>query len=380
MAREPAGGHRSVEAAHYTERHVERIGILGFPNTGKTTLFNALTGHQATTAPHPFSTAEPNVGVAKVPDAALDELARLGGAAKVAHVSLEVLDLPAMVKPGHGEGLGAHFLGRLREADALAAVLRAFEDPRVTDYESGTDPVTQAEELLLELALADFEVFDRRRQRVAKEATADAGLRPVAEAIAAAAGVLEQGEALRRHRWSEAQRLHFRDLAPLTLKPVVWVINVAEDDDEGAALVDKVIQVVPPGDAVVGLSARLEEEAAQLPPDDRAELYEGLGLGEGALFRIVHAAHEALHTVTFYTVSPNEAHAWTVPAGTRAPGAAGKVHSDFERGFIRAEVAPIETVNEAGGWDAAKQQGLVRVEGKDYVVADGDVLLIRFSV
>ncbi len=356
------------------------IGIVGYPNTGKTTLFNALTGLEAPTAPHPFSTVEPNVGVARVPDAALDQAARVEGSKKLVHATLDLLDLPAMAKPGGAPGLGTRFLARLREMDALCGVLRAFADESVPAAESGTDPAAQAEELGLELALADAEVFARRREKIAKEATADHSKRGAAAAVAEAADLLAAGTPLRSADWTAEQLAAFRDLAPLTLKPVVWVVNVADDEPEAEKLADSVAGVVPDGDSVVTLSAQIEEEGARLDPADREELFAGLGLGEGALATMVRAAYEALGLLSFYTLGPKEAHAWTVRRGATARQAAGKVHSDLERGFIRAEVAGIDEVIAAGGWDAAKAGGVVRVEGRDYVVRDDDVLLVRFSV
>ena len=354
-----------------------RLGILGLPNAGKTTLFNALTGLSVPTAAHPFSTQEPNVGVAAVPDAGLDQAARLEGSAKLVHATLDLVDLPALARPGQGGGLGGHYLGRLREADGLVAVLRAFTDPAVPADESGTDPVTQAEELSLELAVADHEVFERRRERIVKEATADPSKRSAATAVTEAVELLGEGVPLRSKEWGLEARLVFRDLAPLTLKPVVWVVNL----DEGVeADLEPVRKVVPPGDVVVGLSARIEEEAAALPPEERAELLSGLGLGEGALATVVRAAYASLGLISFYTIGPKEAHAWTVRRGAKAPEAAGKIHSDMERGFIRVEVAPLDEVIAAGGWEAAKKANRVRVEGKEYTVQEGDVLVVRFSV
>lgn len=355
-----------------------RVGIFGLPNVGKTTLFNALTGLTAPTAPHPFSTTEPNVGVARVPDDRLDAAAALEKSAKVVHATLDLLDLPAMA--AGGAGFGAQFLGRLREMEALAAVLRAFIDDAVPATESGTDPVSQAETLLLELALADAEVFSRRAEKAIKEATADPAKRLAAEAFAKAAALLGEGIPLRSAEWSEAQVEAFRDLAPLTLKPVVWVINVGEDLADPGALEAAVTAVVPAGDVVVVVSCGLEEEAARLDDADRAELYEGFGLGEGALARVVRATYDALGLLSFFTVGPKESRAWTVRAGAAAPEAAGKIHSDLERGFIRAEVAPIADVLAAGGWDAAKAAGKVRLEGKEYRVCEGDVMVVRFSV
>ena len=355
-----------------------RLALIGLPNVGKTTLFNALTGLAAPTAAHPFSTTEPNIGVARIPDDRLDRAAEVEGSAKVVHATLDLLDLPAM-SPG-GASFPAQFVGRLREMDAVAAVLRAFTDEAVPDAESGTDPAAQAEALLLELALADAEVFERRAGKAAKEATADASKRSAADAIARASAVLAEGRSLRDERWDDADLAAFRDLAPVTLKPCVWVVNAGEDETDPEGLRAAVAAVVPGSDVVVVVSAALEEEAVQLEPADRAELYEGLGLGDGALARMVQATYGALGLLSFFTVGPKEAHAWTVRDGASAREAAGKIHSDLERGFIRAEVAPIETVIDAGGWDAAKAAGKVRLEGKDYQVAEGDVIVVRFSV
>jgi GTP-binding protein YchF len=361
----------------YPPELVARIGILGFANTGKTTLFNALTGLGAPTAPHPFSTTEPNVGVAKVPDPDLERAAEVESSDKTVYATLDLLDLPAMARAG--EGLGAQFIGRLREMDALAIVVRAFENEAVPTDVGGTDPVAQAEELLVELTLADFEVFDRRKERIAKEATADASKRAAAVAIARATSVLEDGTPLRATSWSDEELRAFRDLAPLTLLPTIWVVNVDEDTDPVDALA-AVSAVVPAGDTVVALSARIEEEAAELSPDDRDELFADLGLGDGALATMVRAAYSALGLISFYTIGPKEAHAWTVEAGATAPVAAGKIHSDLQRGFIRAEVVPLQAVIQSGGWDAAKKAGHLRVEGKDYVIQEHDSILVRFSV
>jgi len=345
---------------------------------GKTTLFNALTGLAAPTASHPFSTVEPNLGVAKVPDADLDRAAEIEGSKKIAHASLELLDIPTTAGAGHS-GLAPRFLARLREEEALIVVLRAFEDGAVPDDESGVDPLEQAETHLLELTLADAEVFRRRSDRAAKEASSDAGMKRFANAIGKAADLLAEGIPLRSATWSREELDAYRDLAPLTLKPAVWVINVGEDADAGDAA-SSVQDLVPDGDTVVTLSARIEEEAAELDPADRAELYEGLGLGEGALTTMVRATYDAIGLISFYTLGPKEAHAWTVRRGSSAKEAAGKIHSDLERGFIRAEIATIDEVMEAGGWDPLKASGGVRVEGKDYEMSERDVIVVRFSV
>lgn len=358
-----------------------RLGIVGFTNSGKTTLFNALTGLDAPTAPHPYSTIEPNVGVARIPDQKLEEAAKVEKSAKVVLATLELLDLPALSPPGReGGGMGGQFLGRLREMDALVVVLRAFTDQSVSSEDTGTDPLVQAEELLLELALADHDALGRRAERLNKEARSDPSKRAVAESINEALEVLAGGESLRTRSWSEDSLAAFKDTSPLTLKPAVWVINLDEGGGDPADLVERLVKLVPDGDPVVAVSARLEEEGAKLAPDERAELFEGLGLGEGALAVMVRAAYRGLGLLSFYTVGPKESRAWTVRAGAAAPEAAGKIHSDLERGFIRAEVTTIDQVIEAGGWDQAKRLGLIRVEGKAYVVSPDDVLVIRFSV
>ena len=357
-----------------------RLGIVGFTNSGKTTLFNALTGLNAVTAPHPYNTTEPNMGVARIPDPKLEAAAKVENSAKVVPATLELLDLPALSPPGReGGGLGGQYLGRLREMDAVVVVLRAFSNQAVTSEGTG-DAMEQAEELLLELALADHEALVRRADRLNKEANSDASKRVAAEAIKEAVELLAGGASLRTRTWSEDALAAFRDTSPLTLKPAVWVINLDEDAEDADDLVERLQKLVPEGDPVVAVWARLEEDGAKLPALERTELFEGLGLGEGALAVMVRAAYQGLGLLSFYTVGPKESRAWTVRAGAAAPEAAGKIHSDLERGFIRAEVTTIDEVIEAGGWDQAKRLGSVRVEGKSYVIKPGDALVIRFSV
>lgn len=354
-----------------------RLGIVGFTNTGKTTLFNALTGLEAPAASHPFSTVEPNLGVARISDPLLDQAAELEKSAKVVPATLDLLDLPAMVRAGEGSGTA---LGRLREMDALIVMIRTFEDEAVPFEGAPGDPVGQAEELLLEMAVADHDILVRRADRLSREASADPGKRPAAAAIGETADHLATGQPLRNRTWPPETIQAMRDSAPLTMKPAVWVINHGESAvgvDELAAAVQR---VVPTGDVVVAVSAQIEEEASRLAAEDRAELSEGLGLGEGALARIVRAAYQSLGLISFYTVGPKESRAWTVRAGALAPEAAGRIHSDLERGFIRTEVATMGDVIVSGGWDEAKRQGRIRVEGKSYVVQPADVLVVRFSV
>lgn len=351
-----------------------RIALLGFANSGKTTLFNVLTGVEAVTAPHPHTTTEPNVGVLKVDDPLLDRVADLEGSRKVTRAGIDLHDLPA-VRSGSVRRLGAG-----KEPGALLVVLRGFSSEMAPTGDHGDDPVEQAEELLVELAVSDFEVFDRRRTRIAKEASAEPGLRPAAQAIARASDLLAEGIPLRQRAWSDPELAAFRDLAPLSLLPCIWVVN-SGDIPGRRQPGQKLKEVVPPTDPVLTVCAILEEEIMQLDPEDRAEISEGLGIGEGARSKVVQAIMEALGLATFYTMNPRESRAWMVDQGASARQAAGKIHSDLERGFIRAEVAPIEEVIRHGGWTRARSTGgVVRVEGKDYPVQDGDVLLVRFSV
>ncbi len=359
-----------------------RVGLHGFPNSGKTTLFNALTGLEAAAAPHPYTTTAPNLGVLKVPDPHLEQAAALERSRKTTHAAVEIHDHPA-VRAGSGRGPSWG-----NELDAMAMVLRGHRADRVPaalGAPADADPAAQAEELLMETALADFEVFDRRRERIMKEASADPALRPAAEAVSRAADLLGEGIPLRTHPWSEAELRVFRDMAPLTLLPCIWVVNTADNGpDPGpgrTAAEDRLQEAVPAGDPVLAVSALIEEELVRFDPAEREELSEGLGLGEGAAAAMIRAVYQVLGLLRFYTLSSRESRAWAVPEGTTAREAAGKVHSDLERGFIRAEAAPIGEVIRLGGWAAARAAaGVVRVEGKDYEVRDGDVLLVRFSV
>jgi GTP-binding protein YchF len=355
---------------------VARLGIVGFTNSGKTTLFNALTGLEAVTAPHPYSTTEPNLGVAKIPDPLLQHAARLEGSAKVVPATLDLLDLPALTRASEGGGA----LARLREMDALIVVIRTFDDESVPFEASTSDPLGQVEELLLEMAVADHDLLAKRADRLAREANSEPAKRPAAAEIGETAAHLATGQALRARPWPPATLEALRDSAPLTLKPAVWVINHGESGGPSQEVLAEVQKAVPPGDVVVAVSARIEEEASRLSDEDRSELAEGLGLGEGVLARMVRAAYQSLGLISFYTVGPKESRAWTVRAGAMAPEAAGKIHSDLERGFIRAEVAQMDEVIAAGGWDEAKRQGRIRVEGKSYVVQPADVMVVRFSV
>jgi GTP-binding protein YchF len=359
-------------------------GIVGLPNVGKSTLFNALTATAAAQAAnYPFCTIEPNVGRVAVPDERLTTLAAIGKSAKVTPTSLEFVDIAGLVRgASKGEGLGNQFLAHIREVDAIIHVLRCFEDPDVTHVEGGIDPLRDAEVVETELMLADLESLEKRlvtAQKKArggdKESIAQVALiEPLVAALregrpARSAVAPEHAEAVKR-------------LQLLTAKPVLYLCNVEEDAAAtGNAFSTQVeARARAEGARVVVVSAAIEAEVSQLPEADRAEFLEGLGLHDSGLDRVIRAGYDLLGLITFFTVGPKEARAWTVVRGTKAPQAAGTIHGDFERGFIACETIAYDDYVACKGEAGAKEAGKMRVEGKEYVVKDGDVLLFRFNV
>jgi GTP-binding protein YchF len=358
---------------------MERLGIVGLPNAGKSSLFNALTGANAAVASHPFSTTETNVGVAQVPDHRLIELAQMSKSRKVVHATVEFVDIAGLVAGSStGEGLGNRFLAGIREADAICLVLRAFTDDNVP---GGTDPLDDLQVLELELVLADVATVDSQIDKRRKAARADKSLAGEVAALEAAQTALQVGVPLYRAGLDDETRRLLRPFFLLTNKPVLAVVNLGEDQLADADAIAKPVadELAGAGD-VLGVSVKLEAEAAQLDPDERTELLEGLGLGEGALPRVARAAYHLLGRRTFLTTGDKESRAWTFRAGAKAPECAGVIHSDLQRGFIRAEVIRWDELLRLGSWQAAKDAGKLRVEGKDYEVVDGDVLEIRFNV
>ena len=352
---------------------MERLGLVGLPNAGKSSLFNALTGASVAVAPHPFSTTESSVGVAQVPDERLERLAEMSESRKVVPAGVEFVDIAALVKGANtGEGLGNRFLGTLREVDALVYVLRAFESPSVP---GGTDPADDLATLEFELVLADLASVQARIHRQEKALKGDRSLLPEIEALRRAAAVLDEGTPLYRAALGPDDRDLLRPSFLLTNKPLLAVVNIGEDQLEDA---DKL--AAPFGDDAVAVCVQLEAEAARLDPDERVELLEGLGLGDGVVPRVARAAYQLLGRRTFLTTGDKESRAWTFRAGAKAPECAGVIHSDLQRGFIRAEVIRWDELLGIGSWARAKETGRLRVEGKDYEVQDGDVLEIRFNV
>ncbi|HEX9506205.1 MAG TPA: redox-regulated ATPase YchF [Acidimicrobiia bacterium] len=355
---------------------MERLGLVGLPNSGKSSLFNALTGASTVVAPHPFSTTETTVGSARVPDERVDRLGVMSSSKKLVYASFEIVDIAALVKGAStGEGLGNRFLGSLRDCDALLYVLRAFEDASVP---GGTDPRADLDTLELELVLADLASVEGRLYRQGRAAKGDKSLAAEVAALEHAESVLGAGVPIYRSELDEDERGHLAPAFLLTTKRVLVVVNIGEDQlGEPDALV---ASFEATGVDALTASVQLEAEAALLDPEGRRELLEGLGLGEGVVPRLARAAYHCLGRRTFLTTGDTESRAWTFRAGAKAPECAGVIHSDLQRGFIRAEAIDWQELLEIGSWTKAKELGKLRVEGKDYEVADGDVLEIRFNV
>ncbi len=358
---------------------MERVGLVGLPNAGKSLLFNALTGGNVPVATHPFTTTETAVGVAHVPDHRLYALAKMSASRKVVEAAVEVVDIEGLVAGAeHGEGLGNRFLAGIREVDALCLVLRSFADDEVSGER---DPVSALSVLELELVLADSASIEVQITKQQKAARVNASLAGAADAMKAAHSVLQSGTPLYRSELSKETRDALAPLFLLTNKPVFCVVNIGEDEiADTEAVVKPVAHELGEHAEVLAVSVALEAEARLLHESDRSEMLEGLGLGEGALPRVARALYETVGRWTFLTTGEKESRAWTFRRGAKAPECAGVIHSDLQRGFIRAEVIAWDELLALGSWQSAKAAGKIRLEGKDYEVKDGDTLEIRFNV
>ncbi|MDD3411087.1 MAG: redox-regulated ATPase YchF [Eubacteriales bacterium] len=364
-----------------------KLGIVGLPNVGKSTLFNAITKAGAQAANYPFCTIEPNTGVVPVPDHRLDVLAQMYQPKKVTPAAVEFVDIAGLVKgASKGEGLGNKFLSHIREVDAIVHVVRCFEDENIIHVDGSIDPRRDVEVIELELIFADLETLQRRVDKAQKLLkSGEKKAQQECELGERLLKHLEGGKPARTFAMTDDEREIVNGWFLLTDKPVIYAANIAEDDvgktSAELPFVREVEQIAAAeGAEVFTISARIEEEIGAMEPAEKKEFLEELGIGESGLDRIVQACYKLLGLISFLTCGSDECRAWTITEGTKAPQAAGKIHTDFERGFIRAEIVPFDTLVEQGGMNACKEKGLVRSEGKDYVMKDGDVTLFRFNV
>jgi hypothetical protein len=364
-----------------------KLGIVGLPNVGKSTLFNSLTKAGAESANYPFCTIDPNVGIVPVPDERLKLLGDMYHSKKVTNAVIEFVDIAGLVKgASKGEGLGNQFLSNIREVDAIVHVVRCFEDTNVVHVDGSVDPLRDIETINLELIFSDIEILERRIAKTAKGARMDKTLAKELQLLERVKAHLENGElAITFAVEDEDEQAWFAEYNLLTAKPVIFAANVSEDDlADDAASNEQVTKVrdyaAKQGSEVFVICAQIEQEIAELEDDEKAMFLEDLGLKESGLEKLIKASYRLLGLISYLTAGEDETRAWTIKVGTKAPQAAGKIHSDFERGFIKAEVVNYKDLLELGSLAAAREKGLVGMEGKDYVVQDGDVILFRFNV
>ena len=362
-----------------------KLGIVGLPNVGKSTMFNSITKAGAECANYPFCTIEPNVGVVPVPDERLDELTKMYNPQKTTHAVIEFVDIAGLVKgASKGEGLGNKFLSHIRETDAICEVVRCFNDSNVVHVDGSVDPIRDIETINLELIFADIETVNKRLDKARKNLKADKKYQEEIDLLEKIKENLENGISARALEFNEDEEVLVKDMFLLTTKPILYIANVSEEQMENAEndeLVLKVKEYASKENAeVIPLCVKIEEELSGLEEDDKKEMLEALGLQESGLDKVIKKSYDLLGLMSFLTAGEPEVRAWTIKKGTKAPQAAGKIHSDIERGFIKAEIVSYDDLIREGSMNAAKEKGLVRSEGKEYIMQDGDIVLFKFNV